>query len=282
MVDNGSESALSQYKEKLLRARKQQQSSCEQIIDAYAVLPQRLDTETSGLLVIATQRVFSNYFAKLLEEKSTSTSNGTNNESLSKQYRCLVDISSSEVHQGLERLQQEGSVVTHYVDMSTKAPRTFVLDKPDNLDKPQWKVCHLKINRVRNVYHQIQPPIEAIYQSKNRMLAELEVSLITGRTHQIRGQMAALGCPIVGDDLYNVHTSDISAKEDIENNDDLRAGLALQCFNLRFPEPELPPPGTRSRKKVTYFRSDKMLSYNLQEAWWSQALKAQYKYTSRR
>ena len=34
-------------------------------------------------------------------------------------------------------------------------------------------------------------------------VAELEVELLTGRTHQIRGQFAALGCPLVGDAQVN-------------------------------------------------------------------------------
>ena len=33
-------------------------------------------------------------------------------------------------------------------------------------------------------------------------LAKAEIRLFTGRTHQIRVQMAAIGCPVLGDDKY--------------------------------------------------------------------------------
>ena len=33
-------------------------------------------------------------------------------------------------------------------------------------------------------------------------LAKAEIQLFTGRTHQIRVQMAAIGCPVLGDDKY--------------------------------------------------------------------------------
>ena len=33
-------------------------------------------------------------------------------------------------------------------------------------------------------------------------LSKAEIQLVTGRTHQIRVQMAALGCPVLGDDKY--------------------------------------------------------------------------------
>lgn len=34
------------------------------------------------------------------------------------------------------------------------------------------------------------------------VLYEVEVELITGRTHQLRAQFAAMHAPIVGDDMY--------------------------------------------------------------------------------
>ena len=33
-------------------------------------------------------------------------------------------------------------------------------------------------------------------------MSELEVELVTGRTHQIRAQFAAAGYPVLGDDRY--------------------------------------------------------------------------------
>ena len=33
-------------------------------------------------------------------------------------------------------------------------------------------------------------------------LSKAEIQLITGRTHQIRVQMASIGCPVLGDDKY--------------------------------------------------------------------------------
>lgn len=42
---------------------------------------------------------------------------------------------------------------------------------------------------------------QVIKQNKDQ--AELKIKLETGRTHQIRVHLAAIGCPIIGDPLYN-------------------------------------------------------------------------------
>jgi 23S rRNA-/tRNA-specific pseudouridylate synthase len=44
-------------------------------------------------------------------------------------------------------------------------------------------------------------------ENKSRSL--LEVTLETGRRHQIRAQLAAAGCPIVGDKKYGARTNPI-------------------------------------------------------------------------
>ena len=59
--------------------------------------------------------------------------------------------------------------------------------------------------------------------------ALLEIELVTGRTHQIRAQMAAIGHPLLGDGKYGV------------NRDEKRQGYkyqALYAYKLRFEKTE--------------------------------------------
>jgi 23S rRNA-/tRNA-specific pseudouridylate synthase len=55
----------------------------------------------------------------------------------------------------------------------------------------------------------------------------IEIDLGTGRTHQIRVQMALIGCPVLGDDKYG----------DRAANKRLHAATpALWCVRLRLPD----------------------------------------------
>ena len=70
----------------------------------------------------------------------------------------------------------------HFMEPSPRAPKT-VCKNPQS----GWAECRLRILRQKKF-------------SPNFSLTEIE--LITGRTHQIRSQLAAAGFPIVGDRLY--------------------------------------------------------------------------------
>ncbi|CAM9880370.1 unnamed protein product, partial [Hapterophycus canaliculatus] len=105
-----------------------------------------------------------------------------------------------------------------------------------------------------------------------RRLQEVEVELLTGRTHQIRGQLAAEGCPIYGDLLYGptvgrrtatsatttALSTSITATAMIQGAKPTRAPAASAAsaaaaaagpvggrFVLRRVEPSLSPPASR-------------------------------------
>lgn len=86
-----------------------------------------------------------------------------------KRYRALVDVAPS-----LGRK-------VGYLCPTERAPRIF-----SEFYKENWEYCELAVDAVR--------PMGRAF--------ELEIELFTGRTHQIRVQLAALGCPIRGDDVY--------------------------------------------------------------------------------
>lgn len=76
-------------------------------------------------------------------------------------------------------------------------------------------------------------PIETRYRTlaTSGRLALLEVSLITGRTHQIRAHFASIACPLVGDSKYGNQAA----------NRELRAKYQLLCAaRLQLPQFEQP------------------------------------------
>ncbi len=61
---------------------------------------------------------------------------------------------------------------------------------------------------------------------RNRLGYELEINLISGRKHQIRTQLEAIGCPILGDKKYG-------------SNENFAEGIALHCRSLELSHPTL-------------------------------------------
>jgi 23S rRNA pseudouridine1911/1915/1917 synthase len=95
---------------------------------------------------------------------------------------------------------------THYIDPDTRVPRTI-----ESAPREGWWKCDLEILSVEdsNGYF------------KHR------IRLLTGKTHQIRAQFAALGAPLLGDRLYG-STAPFPLKNPQPES------IALACEELKF------------------------------------------------
>ena len=83
----------------------------------------------------------------------------------------------------VEGLKLEPGLYTHYMEPSPRAPKRVELEP-----FPHWQKCQLRIFDVQSF-----PELSE---------QEVRVELLTGRTHQIRAQLKALGSPITGDVMY--------------------------------------------------------------------------------
>lgn len=139
------------------------QFELEKKMDSKIYLTQRLDTPVSGLMLIAKTPEFQVRFNQLLSQKK-----------INKVYKALVE---KDVPLGLHR---------HFMDPAEKIPRVVSTES-----KKDWLDCELKVLASR-----------PIAMGEKRKYFELEIVLLTGRTHQIRAQLAYLGSPVLGDLAY--------------------------------------------------------------------------------
>ncbi len=106
-------------------------------------------------------------------------------------------------------------------------------------------------------------------------VVQLEVELLTGRAHQIRGQLSTLGFSLCGDAMYG-GTSPLETKSSNETISSLRQGhadgylnsekLALQCCELQFLDPDYIE---NKKGEEMAVRSKRVNRFRLQKAWWT-------------
>jgi 23S rRNA-/tRNA-specific pseudouridylate synthase len=264
----------------------------------YVVAPQRLDQNTSGVFVVATKKIFASYFAKLLRSKTDAqlasnekvNSGNVAMDHVQKRYKCLVCVipkhetngiptSAWEEVQKLTAMTQSYSIVRHYLEPSFKAPRVF-----SSKFHKDWLECMLRIKQTGNAIPLIGDEASETLVRKlwGRAahkpdgcvaVVEVEIELLTGRTHQIRGQLSTLGFPICGDVLYGgyhpSHLKEVSVSQkngymDGYLNSEL---LALQCCELSFLDPDYQ---MSSKGIQTPVRSERMNRFRIEKAWWSE------------
>jgi len=108
----------------------------------------------------------------------------------------------------------------------------------------------------------------------------LEIELLTGRTHQIRGQLSTEGFPLVGDEGYG-------GASNTKNNKNrsaymTSAVLALQCGELSFMLPKEKKQQQQQKEDTTEKNDEIMatpsssssddedwITHRLEDAWWT-------------
>ena len=265
-VDNGVENVLYQ-----LELQQRRGGCC-----AKPSLPQRLDIETEGLLLVATKPEFSAYMGRILQQKSlsaTASSDKSRPTALHKQYRCLVRLTSQQQRQDLLRQTREPrqGLVEHYMDPSSLVPKTFQLEPREG-----WLKCLLRIIQVGPAvkYNETEETSYGDGDGKaDNLVMQVQVELLTGRTHQIRGQFAAMNLPLVGDPLYGQPDESIAwdARRNrgiARPNDSRTERLGLQCCALSFPKPIW---HINEKKKRPFLMKDEIeeFFFRLDNAWWS-------------
>lgn len=100
-------------------------------------------------------------------------------------------------------------------------------------------------------------------------VVEVEVELLTGRTHQIRGQLSAEGFPLVGDAQYGGAVP--QEREGIGNSTHYIHSdeLALQCSQLEFLDPDIVVKDDGTESMIP---SDRWSTFRLDDCWWTPLL----------
>jgi len=219
------------------------------------------------------------------------------------------DLILKEQMERLESYVNDRTIVRHYLAPSVRAPKIFVYEPPKSEIKQEdedkstsssssssssWPECLLRITKVGK-------PIKLVNHSKGEWMArslwhttgtmpdscigvtELEIELLTGRTHQIRGQLSLEGFPLVGDAMYGGAIPSESDESMVEGEHNLALEgtngylpserLALQCCELRFLDPDVKlNTGKKKRKEkdATFLvPSKRWNTFHLNNAWWT-------------
>lgn len=253
-------------------------------------IPLRIETEAYGLTLASTKKEFCSYMTKLHDKIKNDTQDKANT-TIKKLYRCLVCIRDPS---NIDRIEgMAGKILEHWVDPKSAAPKRFVRNKPSSTES-KMQQCFMRITKVGDekyraacvssqysdsndatLAHRLWDP-HAAYPAEElgvSFVMQLEVELLNEahRPHQLRGQLAALGCPIVGDETYGGGVCMIGAHRHSWGR------VAVQLCRLKFPLPEWSDEESgegdeKKMKKVLVPSNEKKCEFFLRDAWWSEYL----------
>ncbi|XP_024984521.1 RNA pseudouridine synthase 6, chloroplastic-like isoform X1 [Cynara cardunculus var. scolymus] len=139
----------------------------------------QIDNCTEGCVVLARTKDYCSVFHRKIREKQVK--------------KLYLALAAAYVPCG---------VMTHYMRPFRRAPKIISNDFIE-----EWNLCQLEVLECRkvpwpNALLQKEYGIEDFNWPNKEFAYECKINLLTGRTHQIRAQLAACGAPIVGDSMY--------------------------------------------------------------------------------
>ncbi|KAH7857362.1 hypothetical protein Vadar_011853 [Vaccinium darrowii] len=117
-------------------------------------------------------------------------------------HRKIRDKKVKKLYLALAAAPLPVGVITHYMRRVNMAPRLISEEFIEG-----WPLCQLEVLECKKVpwpnsVTQEKYCVEDCGWPSKDFAYECKINLLTGRTHQIRAQLAACGAPIVGDSMY--------------------------------------------------------------------------------
>ncbi|KAK3024847.1 hypothetical protein RJ639_045064, partial [Escallonia herrerae] len=139
----------------------------------------QIDNCTEGCVVLARTKEYCSVFHRKIREKKVK--------------KIYLALAAAPVSCG---------VITHYMRPINVAPRLVSEDFVKG-----WHLCQLEVLECKkvpwpNAAVEEKQSVEDCGWPSKVFAYECKINLLTGRTHQIRAQLAACGAPVVGDSMY--------------------------------------------------------------------------------